>query len=99
MFEASPARGLVALALVGLSLSAQAQSQVNKCTQADGSVSYQSTPCGVGEPRAERVSAAQLNAAQRAREARARAASAPAGKASANKAGKPVARASAAKTR
>ena len=64
-----------ALALALLSFAAQAQ--VNKCAQADGSVSYQSTPCGVGEARTERVSAAQLNAAQRAREARARAASAP----------------------
>ena len=70
MFKAS-----CALALAVLSFAAQAQ--VNKCAQADGSVSYQSTPCGVGEARAERVSAAQLNAAQRAREARARAASAP----------------------
>jgi hypothetical protein len=75
MITASCARAAGALALAALSLAAQAQ--VNKCPQADGSVSYQSTPCGVGEARTERVSAAQLNAAQRAREARARAASAP----------------------
>ena len=75
MFKALPARVVLA-ALFGLSLPALAQ--VNKCTQADGSVSYQSTPCGANEPSPERVTAAQLNAAQRAREqaqAHARAAS------------------------
>jgi len=75
MFKALPAR-IVLAALFGLSLPALAQ--VNKCTQADGSVSYQSTPCGANEPSTERVTAAQLNAAQRARDqaqARAKAAS------------------------
>ena len=73
MFKALSARRIGAVALVG-ALAAPwlaAQAQVNKCPQADGSVSYQSTPCDVGEARAERVSAAQLNAAQRAKEARA----------------------------
>ncbi len=73
MFKALSARRIGAVALVG-ALAAPwlaAQAQVNKCPQADGSVSYQSTPCGVGEARSERVSAAQLNAAQRAKEARA----------------------------
>ena len=74
MSNASCARRAGALALAVLCLAAQAQ--VNKCTQADGSVSFQSGPCGAGEPRTERVSAAQLNAAQHAREARARAAAA-----------------------
>ena len=77
MIKASPARIVAAAALAGVlaALALPVQAQVNKCTQADGSVSYQATPCGSGEqPPAERVTAAQLNAAQRAQErARARA--------------------------
>ena len=77
MFKASSARGLGAAMVAGIlaGLSFAAQAQVNKCTQADGSVSYQSTPCAVDAPPPARVTAAQLNAAQRAQDrARARAA-------------------------
>ncbi len=85
MFKALPARGVaVAATLLAVfaGLSTPAHAQVNKCTQADGSVSYQSNPCSGAEPPAERVTAAQLNAAQRARDqaqarARARAAADP----------------------
>jgi hypothetical protein len=73
-----PSRALAAAALALLAgLALPAQAQVHKCTQADGSVVFQSGPCIDEAPRTERVTAAQLNAAQRARErARARAASA-----------------------
>ena len=80
MFNALPARAVaVATLLVALAgLSPSAQAQVHKCTQADGSVSYQSAACAGAEPPPERVSAAQLNAAQRAQDrARARAAADP----------------------
>ncbi len=78
MSKALPARGVaVATLLVALAgLSPPALAQVNKCAQADGSITYQSAPCGANEPAAARVTAAQLNAAQRARdqaEARAKA--------------------------
>ena len=80
MSKALPARGIAVatllVALAGLSLPALAQ--VNKCAQADGSITYQSAPCGANEPAAARVTAAQLNAAQRARDqAQARAKAAP----------------------
>ena len=86
MIQASPARGVLLAtllsALAGLSLPALAQ--VHKCTQADGSVAFQATPCASDAPPPERVTAAQLNAAQRARErARARAAAAASSKPSA----------------
>jgi len=75
MSHAMPSRALAAAALALLAaLSAPAQAQVHKCTQADGSVTFQSGPCITDAPREDRISAAQLNAAQRAREqARARA--------------------------
>lgn len=78
MSHALPSRALAAAALALLAgLSLPAGAQVHKCTQADGSVTFQSGPCISDSPREDRVSAAQLNAAQRARErARARAAAA-----------------------
>ena len=78
MSHALPSRALAAAALALLAgLSLPAGAQVHKCTQADGSVTFQSGPCITDSPREDRVSAAQLNAAQRARErARARAAAA-----------------------
>jgi len=74
MPHALPSRCLAATTLALLAgLTLPAQAQVHKCTQADGSVVFQSGPCIDEAPRTERVSAAQLNAAQRAREERARA--------------------------
>jgi hypothetical protein len=65
MSKALPA-ALIAL-LAGLALPAQAQ--VHRCTQPDGSVTFQSAPCGTDvAPREGRLSAAQLNAAKRAQE-------------------------------
>ena len=86
MIQAPPTRGVVLAALMcalaGLCLPVLAQ--VHKCTQADGSVAYQATPCASDAPPPERVTAAQLNAARRAQErARARAALAAASKPSA----------------
>jgi hypothetical protein len=65
MSKASPA-ALIAL-LAGLALPVQAQ--VHKCPQPDGSVAFQSAPCGTDvAPREGRLTAAQLNAAKRAQE-------------------------------
>ena len=93
MSNASSPRALAAAALALLAaLSLPAQAQVHKCTQADGSVVFQSGPCIDEAPRTERVSAAQLNAAQRAREERARAkAAAASGAGSANAHGRAAA--------
>lgn len=64
MFKPSPASGLGAAmlvaALAGAPLAARAQ--VFKCTQANGSVGYQSTPCPTGARPAPHPTAAQLNA-------------------------------------
>lgn len=78
MSPAKRARGLAA-ALIGLlaALPLTAGAQVHKCTQPDGTISFQAAPCGADTPAPEPVTAAQLNAAQRAQDrARARAASA-----------------------
>ena len=70
-----PSRALAAAALALLAgLALPAQAQVHKCTQADGSISFQSAPCAASDAAPPpRVTAAQLNAARRAQEqARAR---------------------------
>ncbi len=80
MFKPSSARRLGAAMAAGIlaGLSFAAQAQVHKCTQADGSVSFQATPCASDAPPPARVTAAQLNAAQRAQDrARARASADP----------------------
>jgi len=74
MSKALSARGRAA-AFIGLlaGLSLPALAQVHKCTQPDGSTSYQAAPCAGEAPPPQRVTAAQLNAAQRAQDqARAR---------------------------
>lgn len=68
MFEASPSRRVGAAVLVGVLAGAPlaAQAQIYKCTQANGSVGYQSTPCPSGTKPAGHPTAAQLNAGQAA---------------------------------
>ncbi len=64
MFKASLARGLGAAALLGVlaGVPLAAQAQVYKCTQPNGTVGYQATPCPTGEKPPSRPTAAQLNA-------------------------------------
>jgi hypothetical protein len=57
--------GLLVAGLAGAPLAAHAQ--VYKCTQANGSVGYQSTPCPAGTRPAAHPTAAQLNAQEAAR--------------------------------
>ena len=57
--------GLVVAGLAGAPLAAHAQ--VYKCTQANGSVGYQSTPCPAGTRPAAHPTAAQLNAQEAAK--------------------------------
>lgn len=65
MSKALPA----ALIALFAGLAPPAQAQVHKCTQADGSVTFQSAPCGTDvAPREGRLSASQLNAARRAQQ-------------------------------
>ena len=70
MFKAFSTGRVAAATLLGLlaGLSLPAAAQVHKCTQADGSISFQAGACTGTEPPPPRVTAAQLNAARRARE-------------------------------
>ena len=77
MSKAPSTGSLAAAAFIGLlaGQSLPALAQVHKCTQTDGSISFQSAPCAASDAAPpQRVTAAQLNAARRAQEqARARA--------------------------
>jgi hypothetical protein len=64
MFNASPARGVIAAVLIGLvaGLPLAAVAQVYKCPQPGGSTSYQGTPCATSGKAPARPTAAELNA-------------------------------------
>jgi hypothetical protein len=68
MFKPSPASSLGAAMFIGVLAGAPlaAQAQVYKCTQANGSTAYQSTPCPTSAKPVPRPTAAQLNAQQAA---------------------------------